>query len=156
MSKKCVWVFFMVIAFLAGGSQLCHAQIRMLPRHTVDSLVRASMAPKEWCAEGLQFDSLLVHHPDVREDAAPIKAEFRFRNTSDEAIVISRIETSCSCADAALDRSVVAPGEEASIKVTYRQKGHPGRHDRHFFLYRRDGAESTLCALLTLSALVLE
>lgn len=146
----------MVIAFLAGGSQLSHAQIRMLPKHTVDSLVRASMGPKEWCADELQFDSLLVRHPDAYEDAEPIKAEFRFRNTSDEAIVLARVESSCSCADAVLDRYVIAPGEGAAIKVTYRQKNHPGRHDRHFFLYRREGAEEQLCALLTLSALVLE
>lgn len=156
MYRRFVWSLAVVIAFLVGGSQLCHAQIKMLPRHTVDSLVRASMAPKEWCIEELQFDSLLVHCPDTYESAAPIQADFHFKNVSGEPLVVERVETSCSCADAILDRYVIGPGESATIKVTYRQKGHPGRHDRHVFIYRRDGAENSLCALLTLSSLVLD
>lgn len=156
MDRRLLWVLSVVIGLLAGGSQLCHAQMKMLPRHTVDSLVRASMQPKEWSAKELQFDSLVVHVPDTFEDAAPMEATFHFQNVSSEAIVVARVETSCSCADAVLDRYVIGPGEKASIKMTYRQKGHPGRHDRHVFLYCRDGAESTLCALLTLSSLVLE
>lgn len=150
--KRICLLCCLLMAFSASG---LHAQMRILPRSTVDSLARAYSGPREWSIEEMLFDSLRVRKPATYEDAEPIKASFRFRNKSSESLVIKRLETSCSCVDAVMEQRVIAPGDYALIDVTYRQKGHPGVHDRYIFLYTEKDGEDSPCAILALSTLVL-
>lgn len=141
-------VLLLTVCLSAAGSLGMSAQIRMLPRSTVDSLAARQ---RGWSTDCLQFDSLTVHAPKTMEDAEPIRASFRFRNKGHEVFVIDRVESSCTCVKAGSSSMAVLPGERCVINVIYEQKGHPGRHDRSIYLYGRPSGDDGLAAVLTLS-----
>lgn len=150
-----LWVILGIAALLTGFPIRLCGQMRMLPRSVVDSLVTASSQPKEWCDGRLSFESLTVDAGEVPEDAAPVKASFRFRNAGSETLLFDKPQASCSCVSVSLSKTRLRPGAEAVIDVTYRQKGHPGVHDRHVFLYYKDDT-SNPAAALTLHSRVIE
>jgi hypothetical protein len=52
----------------------------------------------------------------------PAITYFTFTNTSNEAIVIEKVKTSCGCTASEYPKEPVLPGATASIKVTYDTK----------------------------------
>lgn len=53
----------------------------------------------------------------------PAIAEFKFKNTGTEKLVIQQVRTSCGCTAAALDVKEFEPGQGDTIKVTFNPKG---------------------------------
>lgn len=132
---------------------LLFSQIQMLPRHKVDSLVAANSAPKEWVAAFLSCPSVVYDAGDVAQDAPDIVAEFRFVNKGSDAVMLGRLESSCSCVRASVSPSFVLPDSTATVRAVYRQKGHVGRHPRYVRLYLAPPVD-TLVATVRIDACV--
>ena len=55
-----------------------------------------------------------------------ISTEFKYTNTGDADIIISKIETSCGCTVPEYDKEPVKPGERGSIRVRFDSNGKSG------------------------------
>lgn len=86
----------------------------------------------------IQVDSLVKHSPIVAEDDDPVVVTYRVSNSSGHTIVFDGIHTSCSCVEAEVIPPRLKAGDSAEVRVTYRQKGHPGRHERTIWLSSKD------------------
>ena len=53
---------------------------------------------------------------------APAVVEFRFKNTSDEPFTIDNVRSSCGCTASEWEESVILPGGESHIKISYDTK----------------------------------
>jgi Protein of unknown function (DUF1573) len=51
---------------------------------------------------------------------------FKFKNTGNTILIISKVETSCGCTATEFSKEPVKPNEESSIKVSYDSNGRPG------------------------------
>lgn len=136
-------------------SVTCNAQMKILPREKVDSIVRAQQMPRYWSAGFLHFDRLVHNAGRVPERGKPIEAVFRFSNTGREALKIGRISTSCSCVKAEVSPSFIKPGQSATLRAIYDQKGHTGRHPRYISIHLAEPVD-TVIATVVIEAIVTE
>lgn len=60
---------------------------------------------------------------------------FVVKNTGDSSLVVVRVQSSCGCTVASHPREPIAPGEEASITVTYLPTGRPGPFEKNVWVY---------------------
>ena len=55
----------------------------------------------------------------------PVSVDFKFTNTGEEPLIISKVETSCGCTVPEYTQTPVKKGESGVIKVTYSPAGAP-------------------------------
>ncbi len=53
--------------------------------------------------------------------------EFYFKNTGNEALIISKIETSCGCTNVTWEKHPIAPNKESKITVEFDSHGRYGK-----------------------------
>lgn len=123
------------VAFLFLLQPQAAAQMRILPRAKVDSLVKAAEGPRYWASSFLECDSLCFDAGEVAENGGPVKVEFRLRNTGREDLLLGRVETSCSCVRATVSPMFLKRDSTAVVRAEYDPKGHPGVHPRYISLY---------------------
>ena len=55
-----------------------------------------------------------------------VSTEFKFTNTGEADLIISKIETSCGCTVPEYDKDPVKPGERGSVRVRFDSNGKSG------------------------------
>lgn len=126
-----------------------HAQIKIVPRDRLEAMANPRLSPD---SAYLSFDTRHIHAGTIKETDMPLRYVYRMSNNGTSALPVKRIVSTCSCARAVCDRTVIAPGDTARITVTYDPKGHPGKFERRIFVYTQEG--STPSAVLKLSVTV--
>ena len=99
----------------------------------------------------LQFKTKYITAETMSVNDSPVTFTYGFRNTGIRKVKIDRIMTSCSCAFAYADKSVVRPGDEAVISVRFNPKDHPGKFDRKIFVYTDDGNDPAATLILSVN-----
>ncbi|MBT8271449.1 MAG: DUF1573 domain-containing protein [Flavobacteriaceae bacterium] len=69
----------------------------------------------------LSFESEVVNYGTIAQNENGLRV-FRFTNTGNAPVVISRVKTSCGCTLASKPEKPVLPGETAQIEVNYDTK----------------------------------
>lgn len=111
---------------------LVFAQGRVISLAERDSVVNPALL----CGEQvLHFDTPELNIGSLQEDAGPQTYRFRFTNIGKDTVLLNRIQTSCGCAEAAFDRTEMAPGENATITVVFRPSGQVGTIYKQAFVY---------------------
>lgn len=140
-------ILAVVLAF--GFMPEAGAQLKLVSKEKLKS-VNSPKLSKD--SASLDFVTRHIVAETMREDDAPVRFSYEFRNAGRTKLEIKRLVSTCSCAQAICTRKVIAPGEKAEIIVTYNPKGHPGRFERKVFVYTMDG--DTPAAVLKLSVSV--
>lgn len=65
------------------------------------------------------------------EDNGPVSCRFSFINTGTEPVAIVKARASCGCTAPEYSRDAVAPGDTASVTVTYNPAGRPGAFHKY-------------------------
>ncbi len=55
----------------------------------------------------------------VKQSGPLQKAEFKVKNAGDETLVVKELPSSCACTSGDIDKKEIAPGEEATLTVTF-------------------------------------
>lgn len=128
ITLRCLPALWLLLAALPLRAQwLPHAT-----RERLDSIANPATAPG---GEAMQFDCRSIETGELEEDGAPTTYTYRWRNGGEQPLVITRIQTTCGCAQAGYDKRPVPAGGEGEVKVTYHPKGHPGDFRRKIFVY---------------------
>lgn len=69
------------------------------------------------------------------ESIGSVTCEFKFKNTGDSPLVITRVTASCGCTRPEYPKEPIASGKTGKIKVTYNAKGRPGRFLKNVYVY---------------------
>lgn len=69
---------------------------------------------------------------------------FKIKNIGKSNLILRKVKASCGCTATQPDKEVVAPGEEASIKVTFNTRGRSGRQNKSITVYSNDPKKSTM------------
>lgn len=64
------------------------------------------------------------------EDLGPVTSSFQLVNTGDEPLVIIAARATCGCTVPNYTHDPIAPGDTASVEVTYNPAGRPGKFDK--------------------------
>lgn len=115
---------------VAAGAQ---TPVSNLTRAQIDSIVNPTLhaeATKVLCADNVSIDL-----GKMLETDNPVNRTFRLRNVSNTPQRISRVRTSCGCTVATFDSTLIVPGGETVVTLTYNPKNRPGTIDVDAFVY---------------------
>lgn len=81
----------------------------------VDSLLDPPLA----AVRPLRFERATADLGTLREEDAPVRRRFVFKNRSDETVAIVRVSVGCRCLAAEWPKGGIAPGAEGAVELTY-------------------------------------
>lgn len=136
----------LTIILTLGLSFVTCAQIRIIPRDKIESVVNPSHSKD---SAVLKFDTRHIMAEPMSEDDPQSAFVYPFTNIGREPVTIDRLVSSCSCVTAMADRQKVLPGESAKIVLKYNPKGHPGKFERRVFVYTSAGNDPAAILRLT-------
>lgn len=70
-----------------------------------------------------------------KEELGKVSCEMKMINTGDSDIKISKVRATCGCTATSYTLEPIAPGDTASVIITYNPNGRPGRFDKDIFVY---------------------
>ena len=148
---------FILLTLFLGGQlgflPALHAQgWKQMSREEIEALVHPKVMKQG--SSILRFDTCRLSVDTLREEDAPCTVSFRFRNSSQMPVKITRVHTSCGCTVAEYNRNPLAPKEESSIQLTFHPKNRPGTVDADAWVYT-DISENTPVARLSIGGYVL-
>lgn len=88
----------------------------------------------------LKFDKTIVELSATQNDNT-VKGDFTFKNDGDYPVTIKKLETSCSCTTAALDKKTYQPGESGTIKSEFTIGHHEGEVVEKYITVTTDDAK---------------
>ncbi len=135
----------------ASVSLLAGAQIKVIPQERLDSLANPPLAPD---ASTVVFEHESIVAAPMNETDPAMTFDFGFINKGKAPVTVSRLVSTCSCAQASCVERVVKPGCKGTISVRYNPLGHPGHFVRRVFVYTGDNIQPT--AVLKLDVMVRE
>lgn len=78
-------------------------------------------------------------NPRPEEDE--VEKTFTFRNTGDKPVRVFKLDSTCSCLEASLDKAEYAPGEKGTGKARFKVSSFVGRHEKSIQLFTDEDAE---------------
>ena len=150
MVRRAYILSCMLWCAVAAGAQVPMAN---LTRAQIDSIMNPTLhveASKTLFVETPSYDLGVLSETD-----SPMGRTFHLRNVSDRPLRIGHVRTTCGCTAASYDSTLVAPGKEVVITLTYNPKNRPGTIDVDGFVYV-EGYERQPMARLSLYGEVLD
>lgn len=69
------------------------------------------------------------------ENAGKVSCEMKMINTGDDNIKITDVKATCGCTATSHTSGNIAPGDTATVTITYNANGRPGRFDKNIYVY---------------------
>ncbi len=79
----------------------------------------------------------------VKEDSI-VGGYIRFTNSGDKPLKIGRVQTSCGCTAAQLEKLIYQPAEEGEIEVRFNTKGYSGLTRKSVNIFVEEGSPSSV------------
>ncbi|MDR2383014.1 MAG: DUF1573 domain-containing protein [Prevotellaceae bacterium] len=76
-------------------------------------------------AQKLEFDELVHDFGTIKEELGNVTHAFKFTNTGDKPLVITKVQASCGCTTPGWTKKPVKPGETGEVLATYRTSAGP-------------------------------
>lgn len=73
-----------------------------------------------------------------RPEDSEVEGDFTFTNKGDKPVRIVRLESSCSCLEAALNKSLYEPGEKGKGHAKFKVSSFTGKHEKVLHVYTDD------------------
>ncbi len=97
----------------------------------------------------IKFEETYHNFGDVGPGTTNV-CEFKFTNTGDSLLKITKVSKTCGCTPFTLEKKEYAPGENGTLKAKYVSAKRPGLVSRRLYVYSNDETEPK--ATLTLRA----
>jgi len=104
--------------------------------HETDAAAMPTVAP-----ENMVFNTE-NHNFGTVQEGAPAEFTFTFRNTSNQPIVLQRVQPACGCTAADYTKEPVLPGQSGYIKAAFGTQGRPGTHSKTIAVLSNAGART--------------
>jgi len=117
--------FLIVVLFIScAGNDKKDAASNKAISHTIDS---TSLTTIEW------LDSANKDFGKIPE-GKKLDVSFRFKNTGDKPLIISKVQPSCGCTVAEEPTEPVLPGNEGVIKASFNSQGRVGVNHKTLYV----------------------
>lgn len=70
-----------------------------------------------------------------KEELGKVSCEIKMVNTGDDDMHITKVRPTCGCTASAYTLGTIAPGDTATVTLTYNPFGRPGRFDKDVYVY---------------------
>ena len=103
-------------------------RITLMAAAAATALTAASQGQVNWLETEHDFGTF-------PESVGKVTGVMKFVNTGDSALSITRVRPTCGCTTSEFSSTTVAPGDTASISITYSAVGHPGQFKKDVYVY---------------------
>lgn len=86
------------------------------------------------CGAKIEWDHTDHDFGAFHESMGAVTATFTLRNVGDEPLVITGARANCGCTTPQLSATEIAPGDSATLSVTYDPEGRPGRFEKRVYV----------------------
>jgi len=114
---------------------------------------KAKTAPEAKPAPGITFEKVVHDFGEVGPETKNV-CEFKFTNTGDSLLKITKVSKTCGCTPYTLAKKEYAPGETGTLKVKYNASKRAGRVARTLYVYSNDKARPKI--KLTIKARIMQ
>lgn len=97
--------------------------------------------PKEKIGAEITFEKTTHSFGSIKEEDGKVTYVFKFINTGDEPLILSKVLSSCGCTAPTFTKEPVAPKGKGEISVTFNPKGRPGGFSKHLVVYANINSE---------------
>lgn len=132
MRMKNVVYITAVVAFMLGGCQQAGKQ--GASGHTDETESPVTKAANEEKVAEIEFEEDRFDFGKITE-GEKVTHSFKFRNTSENSLVISNAVASCGCTVPEWTRKPIKPGGTGEISVVFNSKGRPGKQRKTVSVY---------------------
>lgn len=71
----------------------------------------------------------------IKEEGGLATYKFEFKNTGNQPVIITRVQSSCGCTTPDWTRSPVVPGAKGFVSTQYDPRNRPGAFNKHVLVY---------------------
>ncbi|NOY36531.1 MAG: DUF1573 domain-containing protein [Chlorobi bacterium] len=83
----------------------------------------------------IAFESKVHDFGRIKEVAGRVTHDFKFKNTGDQPLVITRVTASCGCTTPTWSKEPIPPGGDGFIRVVYNPKNRPNAFNKSITIY---------------------
>lgn len=121
---------FLALTLIAFASTSLFAQKKLTPAKEA-KVERVATADPAATASSIKFVKGETYDFGTLQEGDPAEAEFVFKNTSKEPLIIQNVHPSCGCTVPSWSKEAVAPGKTGVIKAAYGTKGRIGAFNKN-------------------------
>lgn len=92
------------------------------------TLLAWGQAEVRWLATSYNFGTF-------KEETGKVSCTMRLVNAGDSVLVITRVQSTCGCTATDYTRTGIAPGDTASVTLTYNPYNRPGSFEKDVYVY---------------------
>ena len=164
MKRNCLILTVLVVCFLllqTGYQEHARAaeESKLVLPESKPAVVqeRAKTAPEAdkpaKPAPGITFEKVVHDFGEIGPGAKNV-CEFKFTNTGESLLKITKVSKTCGCTPYTLAKKEYAPGETGTLKVKYNASKRAGRVARTLYVYSNDKARPKI--KLTIKARIMQ
>lgn len=90
--------------------------------------------------KAFKYDKRIHDFGTIQERDGKVSHTFTFTNTSTKPMAISDVNAWCGCTTAEFTKSVILPGRQGKVTVTYNPNRRPGKFSKEVVVMLNDGA----------------
>ncbi len=83
----------------------------------------------------ITFKTIDFDFGNIKEDKGIATAEFDFKNTGNQPLIVNNVKASCGCTTPEWNKEPIAPGKSGTIKVAYNPQNRPGAFMKSINVY---------------------
>jgi len=83
------------------------------------------------------------------DNVKPVTQDVTFKNTGDATLNIENVKTSCGCTASKVEKSVLEPGEDSFVTVTFNPAGKAGKVRKSITFFSNDSVTKTKTIFIT-------
>ncbi len=83
----------------------------------------------------IEFKETTFAFGKIHEDGGLATHKFIFKNTGNQPVIITNVESSCGCTTPQWTRKPVKPGESGFVSAQYDPRNRPGAFNKHILVY---------------------
>lgn len=95
----------------------------------------------------IQFIDTIHDFGVFEETKQPMSCQMRYTNVGDSLLMIKRVQPTCGCTVSEYSQAPLAPGDTASLTLTYTPLDRPGPFSRDVLVYTTGGTRKSVIAI---------
>lgn len=121
---------FLALTLIALATSGSFAQKKLQRAENLEAKAVNVKSTSDAKTSGIQFVNGETHDFGLLQEGDPAEAEFVFKNTGKEPLIIQNVHPSCGCTVPSWPKEAIAPGKTAVIKAAYGTRGRVGSFNK--------------------------
>lgn len=134
-----VSIIISALAIILSTSTTAGEDSRTSATYMQEATAFEQVVQSDKAAPVISFDRMEYDFGKVIFKGQPKTANFKFKNTGNAPLVITRTELSCICLNVEYPRKPLMPGQEGTLTIKYTPKKETGKFNNTVKIYSNSG-----------------